>query len=333
VLDDLWHATKKVLVLIEAGTADGFNMINFARSYLLSKYPPSDDLTRPGTYTIAPCPHDKQCPLGPDNICRFLQGVSSHTTPSVCHFRPSEKKKQKIERRAFRTVRKQGHGGQRMEKLVIRNRKMHRKTVRTINQMLFPYSYVILGKVPHQFMNHAEAELAAFHWPRIISNPKAFNNRFELNLCLPDIPAHARHTDSDQEQPFASGIHWNTKKPSASITLDSAKNKKITHYNIQQQEGLDASKYGYLEKWIITKNQNKNQMYADAKRSHFGDLWPWPCPTLTERPALHNNLKCKEAYLQLLGDRHDTKQSLQRLILRNNDFQFQKNENLLIFLM
>lgn len=53
-LDQMWHSSKKVIVLIEAGNVDGYNLINFARSYLLSKFPPSDDIQRPGTFTIAP---------------------------------------------------------------------------------------------------------------------------------------------------------------------------------------------------------------------------------------------------------------------------------------
>ena len=81
-LDALWLSTRKVLVLVEAGTVDGFNLIQFARSYLLSKYPPSNDPTVPGTYTVAPCPHDLQCPMSTDNVCRFLQRIDRHQVPT-----------------------------------------------------------------------------------------------------------------------------------------------------------------------------------------------------------------------------------------------------------
>ena len=176
-LDKLWLCSKKILIFIESGTIDGYNLINFARSYLLSKYPPNDGNDgMPGTYTIAPCPHDKQCPLSSDHICRFIQRIDRHQVPTRCHFK-AEKKRTKyiLSKNEYR------------EK--IKNKKTKLKDKRKIDEIQFPYSYCILGKgisprliskesnmfsqhFPHYFMNDKQSEQASYFWPRIISPPK-----------------------------------------------------------------------------------------------------------------------------------------------------------------
>lgn len=197
-LDKLWLSTKKVLIFIESGTIDGYNLINFARSYLLSKYPPNDGKDNnqiPGTYTIAPCPHDKQCPLSSNHICRFIQRIDRHQVPTRCHFKADKKRTKYILSK-----------NQQREK--IKNKKTKLKDKRKIDEIQFPYSYCILGKgisprlispesnifsqhFPHYFMNNKQSEQASYFWPRIIAPPKYRRNNLYLHLCLPQRPTHA----------------------------------------------------------------------------------------------------------------------------------------------
>lgn len=61
VLDKLWEATNKVLMIVEPGTKKGFEIVKEARDYLLSKE----------AKIIAPCTHLSSCPIKGDDWCHF----------------------------------------------------------------------------------------------------------------------------------------------------------------------------------------------------------------------------------------------------------------------
>ena len=61
VLKNVFSSAHKFIVIIEPGTPVGYKRILKARKILL-------DL---GAHTLAPCPHDKPCPLTQDDWCHF----------------------------------------------------------------------------------------------------------------------------------------------------------------------------------------------------------------------------------------------------------------------
>lgn len=61
LLQQAWKRVKKALVIIEPGTPDGFATIKLARESILSE----------GAHLIAPCPHQKSCPLVKGDWCHF----------------------------------------------------------------------------------------------------------------------------------------------------------------------------------------------------------------------------------------------------------------------
>lgn len=61
VLDSLWNATEKMLLIVEPGTPAGFSLLRDSRDYLLSK----------GAHIVAPCPHEFACRLAEDDWCHF----------------------------------------------------------------------------------------------------------------------------------------------------------------------------------------------------------------------------------------------------------------------
>jgi len=62
VLETLWSATKKIFILIEPGTHQGFERVLYAREKLLSL----------GAHLIAPCPQIGHCPLkNTSDWCHF----------------------------------------------------------------------------------------------------------------------------------------------------------------------------------------------------------------------------------------------------------------------
>ena len=62
----LWNAADKLLLLIEPGTPVGFSHLKKARLQLLAL----------GGYMVAPCVHDRACPLPADDWCQFTCRVS-----------------------------------------------------------------------------------------------------------------------------------------------------------------------------------------------------------------------------------------------------------------
>jgi ribosomal protein RSM22 (predicted rRNA methylase) len=61
VLDKLWHAAGKALLIIEPGTMAGFDVICKVRQQLIDK----------GAFMVAPCPHTLACPMPADDWCHF----------------------------------------------------------------------------------------------------------------------------------------------------------------------------------------------------------------------------------------------------------------------
>lgn len=65
-IKQLWDSTSDTLLIIEPGTPTGYLRIKQAREQLLAA----------GAKTIAPCPHDKPCPLDESDWCHFSQRVA-----------------------------------------------------------------------------------------------------------------------------------------------------------------------------------------------------------------------------------------------------------------
>jgi ribosomal protein RSM22 (predicted rRNA methylase) len=63
IVEQLWSATKDVLVLIEPGTPAGFRRIRAAREQLIAL----------GADVLAPCTHDAACPIAGSDWCHFSQ--------------------------------------------------------------------------------------------------------------------------------------------------------------------------------------------------------------------------------------------------------------------
>jgi ribosomal protein RSM22 (predicted rRNA methylase) len=65
VVERLWHAAGKVLVIVEPGTPAGFKVVNEIRSQCLEL----------GAHLIAPCPHAQVCPMAQSDWCHFAARV------------------------------------------------------------------------------------------------------------------------------------------------------------------------------------------------------------------------------------------------------------------
>ncbi len=64
-IERLWKGSGKVLVIVEPGTPRGFEVIREVRKELISL----------GASIVAPCPHQKPCPMGVGDWCHFSARV------------------------------------------------------------------------------------------------------------------------------------------------------------------------------------------------------------------------------------------------------------------
>ncbi len=61
VLSKFWSLTNQVIILIEPGTPEGFQVIKEARSHLIER----------GGFVLAPCGHEATCPMSSQDWCHF----------------------------------------------------------------------------------------------------------------------------------------------------------------------------------------------------------------------------------------------------------------------
>jgi ribosomal protein RSM22 (predicted rRNA methylase) len=66
VADALWSASGAMLVVVEPGTPAGFSRIRALRSHLVAH----------GAHVVAPCPHDRACPIVDPDWCHFAQRLN-----------------------------------------------------------------------------------------------------------------------------------------------------------------------------------------------------------------------------------------------------------------
>lgn len=62
----MWQKTRDTLLVVEPGTPKGYERILALRARLIAE----------GAHVLAPCPHDRACPLMPADWCHFSQRLS-----------------------------------------------------------------------------------------------------------------------------------------------------------------------------------------------------------------------------------------------------------------
>ncbi|SAM00979.1 hypothetical protein [Absidia glauca] len=151
-IQQLWDQTGDILVLIERGTPVGFSNIARARQFVL-------DHDKEQAHVVAPCPHDKPCPL--------LYSLQANPEKFWCHF------SQRVQRPSF--LMKTKHSKHNTEDS--------------------KYSYVVLRKGPRpstkpspisveeEGTSEITVEEQAYSWPRLIQPPLKKNKHVVMDIC------------------------------------------------------------------------------------------------------------------------------------------------------
>ncbi|TPX72656.1 hypothetical protein SpCBS45565_g00227 [Spizellomyces sp. 'palustris'] len=157
-VEALWEHTRDILVLVDRGTPEGFNMIARARAQILGLG---------NAHVVAPCPHDGECPmLGHDSWCHFSQRVQRNRymmgTKGAKQNHEDAKFSYVVLRRGARPNAKRHIDAQ-------RNAQTHAQTN---------------AQQDDQGLN-TDMHTAAYAWPRIIAPPLKRDGHVILDWCGP----------------------------------------------------------------------------------------------------------------------------------------------------
>lgn len=241
---NLCSTPSEVIVLIERGTPAGFALIAEARQQILDL-----DAEIP-VHVIAPCPHDKRCPLRfkPD-FCHFSQRRELPASSSVAYLLLSYSGT--VEQPDFLRKTKHSHAG----------------------ELDSSFSYVAFRKGTRPQEN--ERNLGS-----LVSKDGPLSVNAE---ALPKITLHHKAATVQEDAYYA------MPKPSAEMAVtpdgDAAmyamKQESLSWPRLlappMKRSGhivMDAcSVSGEVERFIIPKSQGR-QAYHDARKAHWGDAFP-----------------------------------------------------------
>ncbi|KAF9988032.1 37S ribosomal protein S22 [Modicella reniformis] len=259
-LEHLWESTNDMLILIDRGTPNGFRVLAEAREQILgldadqgmtkTKYdaygnrlPEEEPPKREPAHVLAPCPHDKVCPVF----------ASLSQDSQWCHF------SQKVQRPDFLRKTKHSKGNYEDSK----------------------YTYVILRKGSRPLFNpplSVSASPLSTSTSTSTPTPISVNPSSVIQPQLSDDTQESTESSSPKrkkykkppppppvsydnpEDMFAASYSWSR------IVVPPL--KKDGHVVIDT-----CAAYGYLERIIIPKSQGKIP-YRDARKAMWGDLFP-----------------------------------------------------------
>uniref|UniRef100_A0A803PP75 Methyltransferase-like protein 17, mitochondrial n=1 Tax=Cannabis sativa TaxID=3483 RepID=A0A803PP75_CANSA len=274
----LWDLTKDVLVLVEPGTPQGSSIISQMRSHILwmekrklrkLKIGTNDDTTKEkdlvadaqktGAFIVAPCAHDGTCPLEKGG--------------TYCHF------VQRLERTSIQRIYKRSKGkplrGFEDEKFsyVVFRRGQRPKEAWPLNGMKFDtlkeqhakrnpedleIDYEDLVKQQQQ---QQQQDIVLYEEP----DPVTYDSDVMETTDVDEI--NEIDDDDDEETPADLGSGWGR------IIFSPIRRGKQVTMNICRSTKPDGSEGAY-DRVIVTKSKNPT-LHHQARRSLWGDLWPF----------------------------------------------------------
>ncbi|XP_058203656.1 uncharacterized protein LOC131317953 [Rhododendron vialii] len=273
IVRQLWDLTQDVLVLVEPGTPHGFNIISQMRSYILwmekrkrrkSKGAIDDtskDLMtlKSGAFVVAPCAHDGRCPL--DNTGKY------------CHF------VQRLQRTTSQRVYKKSKGGKPLrgfedEKfcfVAFRRGQRPRRDPWPLDGMKFDTLKELHAKrnpedleIDYEDQFESEAEDVPYG-----DNPISYDSDIkEADDDIPEDDDEGEEEENKEETASADlGPGWGR------IIEPPVRRGRRVELNVCRAANPDGSE-GALERIVVTQSKNPT-LHKQARRSFWGDLWPF----------------------------------------------------------
>ncbi|XP_061366809.1 uncharacterized protein LOC133309959 isoform X1 [Gastrolobium bilobum] len=273
IVRQLWDLTKDVLVLVEPGTPHGSNIIAQMRSHILwmeerkyRKYSHKNNevckdlmTQKAGAFVVAPCPHDGTCPL-----------VKSG---KYCHF------VQRLERTSSQRAYKRSKG----------------EPLRGFEDEKFSYVAFRRGQRPrepwpldgvkfetlkeqHAKRNPEDLEIDYEDWLKLQQADDA--PREAVNAVTYDSDALEADDDADADDDNEEDNEEEEETASADlgggwgriVFMPVRRGRQVT-MNVCRSTKRDASEGSY-DRIVVTQSKNPT-LHHQAKRSIWGDLWPF----------------------------------------------------------
>ena len=264
-LERLWKSCTDTIVIVEKGDEAGFKTVLSARDFILEKHPPSIE-NEDAAYVVAPCPHDKQC---------FFSKPTQFKATSFCHFsvrmlRTSLSGKSKH----FHPWMKAEHQGDfDPETLASKGSQSA--------DLMHHFSYVVLRKKPSPRLLDQAArrkELDGWIHPPIM-------DLFPQDLLKPD--SFSSPSISVVEE---TGIKNKDLKPLVEVHRVAHRMPRIILPLMKRKSQVIADLCGPDGSWQhhnLSKGRVGKLGYRQARKSRWGDLWPFPLTKGTLRPPFY----------------------------------------------
>ncbi|KAF5774695.1 putative ribosomal protein Rsm22 [Helianthus annuus] len=267
IVRQLWDLTQDVLILMEPGTPHGSDIISQVRSHILwmekrksRKLEKASDQTskdlmtqKCGAHIVAPCPHDGACPL--DNSGKY------------CHF------VQRLQRTTSQLAYKQSNGiplrgfeDEKFSYVVFRRGPRPSET--------WPLDGMKFDTLKEQRAKMTPEDFESDYDDQTDSEPEDNVEEKKLVKYESDIdePYATSETDSEEETSQETtradlGSGWGR------IIFSPIKRGKRVEMDVCRATNQDGTE-GRFERVIVTKSKNPT-LHHQARRSLWGDLWPF----------------------------------------------------------
>ncbi|MES1912780.1 MAG: hypothetical protein MHM6MM_005004, partial [Cercozoa sp. M6MM] len=268
LLRDMWSVLRPggYLVLVEASSVAGGTLIQAARQYLLSEHPPTVTVTEEGVVdkdgnivqeiteqnsnlSLSKDAASVVAPCAHDLMCPVLLNSIEAKTEG--------KRLNKISRWCHFAQKVSRHGLPKQSRMALRNipRKSAARSAIHQNNVVFKYSYCVLRKGPADYGRYS---------PKVRKQKAAWKNAEQINENLMDRHELQRHS-----------FTW------ARQILPPRKRGGHTYMQL-------CTARGELERRIVAKSHGNEWGYKLARKSRWGDLWPYP-----ERPNVMKKIPVK----------------------------------------
>uniref|UniRef100_A0A7N0UG87 Methyltransferase-like protein 17, mitochondrial n=1 Tax=Kalanchoe fedtschenkoi TaxID=63787 RepID=A0A7N0UG87_KALFE len=254
----LWELTEDVLVLVEPGTPQGSKIISQMRSHILwmekrkfkksevSLNKASQDLVvhKSGAFIVAPCPHDGPCPLEKSGkYCHFVQRLQRTTS-----------------QRAYKRSKGQPLRGFEDEKFsyVVFRRGSRPRTP-------WPLDGMELKTLKQKHANRNMEDMEIDYEENEDEDPTGY----ESNATEPDIPGEDDSCENKDEKIDTAdiGSGWGR------IVFWPVHRGNLVEMNVCRAGNREGTA-GSFDRVIVTRSKNPD-LHFQAKRSFWGDLWPF----------------------------------------------------------